>query len=109
MLTFKSKVKQMLIDILRYSGALEIQTDSSLEVVTTTFEEQTFAQNFYLTVSRSERLLESDLDQKSTTTTMTKQIVVAPQKLVPIEPDEDKDTDNEIKVKFLLLLSLFFP
>jgi hypothetical protein len=40
---------------------------------------------------------------------MTKQIVVAPQKLVPIEPDEDKDTDNEIKVKFLLLLSLFFP
>jgi len=97
----------MLIDILWYSGALEIQTDSSLEVVTTTFEEQTFAQNFYLTVSRSERLLESDLDQKSTTT--TKQIVVAPQKLVPIEPDEDKDTDNEIKVKFLLLLSLFFP
>jgi hypothetical protein len=97
----------MLIDILWYSGALEIQTDSSLEVVTTTFEEQTFAQNFYLTVSRSERLLETDLEQKSTT--MTKQIVVAPQKLVPIEPDEDKDTDNEIKVKFLLLLSLFFP
>ena len=85
----------MLFVILLCSGALEIETVTfvSPEDVTTN-QELTLAQDFSQIFSRTERLLESDLESRS-----TQQIVIVPPKLVQIEQEEDKEIENEVKVK----------